>query len=74
MLKTTNILLFVFLLFSNLLWAQVKIPKVYSNIKINDNNDMVLELDSSQIIVKTIDAVYKVDDFDKVRKLCSPIH
>jgi len=65
MLKTTNILLFVFLLFSNLLWAQVKIPKVYSNIKINDNNDMVLELDSSQIIVKTIDAVYKVDDFDK---------
>jgi len=65
MLKISNILIIVYLLFSQLLLAQVKVPAVYSNMSINSDNDLVLEMDSVKIVAKTIDAVYKVEDFDQ---------
>jgi len=63
--KINNILLIGFLLFTQLLSAQVKIPAVYSNISINKDNDLILKFDTTEVLVKTIEAVYKVDDFDQ---------
>lgn len=45
--------------------AQLKIPAVYSNLSVNADNDLVLKIDSNEVIAKTIDAVYKLDDFEK---------
>lgn len=63
MLKINYIAVIIFLLFSQLS-AQVKIPAVYTNMYINTDNDLVLNFDTAKIIVKTIDAFYKIDDFD----------
>ena len=68
MTRNTNILIIGFILLSELLSAQLKVPAVYSNISVNKNNDLVLEMDTLKIIAKTIDAVYKVEDFSKARE------
>ncbi len=64
MIKSAHILLFT-LLFIQLLSAQQKVPSIYSNISLDEENNLVLDLDSAKIIVKEIDAVYKVSDFDQ---------
>jgi len=53
------------LILSQFVSAQLKIPAVYSNMSINSDNELSLKVDSFQIIVKTIDPVYRVDDFDQ---------
>lgn len=62
--KITNILTIAILLFSQLLSAQLKVPAVYSRMSINEANDLVLDLDSMKVVARTIDAVYKIEDFD----------
>ncbi len=52
------------IMISQFVSAQVKIPAVYSNMSINKNNELVLQVDTLSVVVKTIDPVYAIEDFD----------
>ncbi len=56
------------LLFSVIAQAQVEIPKVYSNLSINDKQELVLHINDKDIVAEQAKIKYQLSDFENAWK------